>query len=617
MKAAAFVAELHRRNVLRAGVFYAAAVWALAQGLAQLLPVFNAPNWVARWFVIACIIGFPFWLAFAWFYEFTPTGLKRESEISREDSITAHTGRKLDFWIIGILAVAVVLLATNTFVLHRDATSAANAVDARAAAAELAGVPKKSVAVLPFTNEGPDQKQQYFSDGLSEELISDLTQISGLKVIGKDSSFQFRDSGDSPTQIGAALGVANLIQGSVRQVGGRIRVTVGMVRTTDGSSVWSHSYDEQLKDVFAIQSQIGRAVAAALKVQLFGHAIVSSDKPPGGDVEAYQLMLQGRAAERHLTETGLRQGIDLLRQALKLDPKYAYAWGVLSSTWANLGQNYLTADARKQAYRQAAVAADRAQVLAPNAAATHLVRGYLLQSVDSDPAGALAEYERAYALAPNDGTTMSFLAGGLQWVGRLQPAAELLRKAIATDPLRTDFYASLAGVLLAQGQLDAAELAARKALTLQPDYPYLYATMTQIDILRGDADAAQRDASLGDDPVFRPWTQALAKQIDPDRRQADAALRDYVAKNDQTQPYLVADLYALRKQPDAMFHALQRAWAQQDPNFGTLLSDPFVLAYQRDPRFAALCREAGLPLPGQPLPAWIRSDDRHAESRHP
>ena len=611
-----FFAELHRRNVLRAGAFYAAAVWALAQGLAQLLPVFNAPNWVTRWFVIACIIGFPFWLIIAWLYEFTPTGLKLESQIAPGESIAHHVGKRADRVIIAVLVVAVVLLVTNQFVLHHDASSEANVADAKTLAAELAKIPRQSVAVLPFTNESSDPKQQYFSDGLSEELISDLTQINGLKVIGRDSSFKFRGSGDSLQQIGAALGVANLIQGAVYQQGDRIRVTMAMTRTKDGSNVWSHSYDDRLQDVFAIQSQIGRAVAAALKVQLFGHTIVSSDKPPGGDIEAYQLMLQGRAAERRLTEVGLRQGIVLLRQALKLDPNYAYAWGLLSTTSVNLGQNYLTGDARKQAYAQAAMAADRAQALAPDTAATHLVRGYLLQSVDSDSAGALAEYQRAYALAPNDGTTMSFLAGGLQWVGRLQPAADLLRKAIATDPLRTDFYAALAGVLLAQGQLDAAEQAARKAVMLQPDYPYVYATLTQIDILRGDAGAAQRDASQGTDPVFKPWAQALAQQIDPDRRQADAALRGYVAKNDKTQPYLVADLYALRKQPGEMFHELQLAWTQRDPNFSTLLSDPFVLAYQHDPRFAALCRQAGLPLPGQPKPMAAPPGDRGVAKKH-
>ncbi|MEO6927086.1 MAG: hypothetical protein ABI129_10525, partial [Rhodanobacter sp.] len=207
MNTGAFFSELKRRNVLRAGALYAAAAWALAQGAAQLLPVYDVSAWVMRWIIAALIIGFPFWIAFAWFYEFTPTGLKRESDIAPAESITAHTGRKLDFWIIGIMAVAIVLLVTNQFVLHRDATSAAAATDAKTFAAELAKVPDKSVAVLPLANESGDAKQQYFVDGMSEELITDLAQINGLKVIGKYSSFKFRDSKDSPAQIGAALGV--------------------------------------------------------------------------------------------------------------------------------------------------------------------------------------------------------------------------------------------------------------------------------------------------------------------------------------------------------------------------------------------------------------------------
>ena len=185
MKVAAFINELKRRNVLRAGAFYMAAAWALSQGLAQLLPVFNAPNWVTQWFVIACIIGFPFWVIFAWFYEFTPTGLKLESQITPEESIQEHTGKRADRWIIAVLLVAVVLLVTNTFVLHRDVSSQADVPDAKAIAAALAKVPKQSVAVLPLGNESGDPKQQYFSDGLSEALISELTQVTGLKVIGK------------------------------------------------------------------------------------------------------------------------------------------------------------------------------------------------------------------------------------------------------------------------------------------------------------------------------------------------------------------------------------------------------------------------------------------------
>ncbi|MGH8128286.1 MAG: tetratricopeptide repeat protein [Gammaproteobacteria bacterium] len=603
LKAGVFFGELKRRNVLRAGAFYAAAVWALSQGIAQLAPYVGAPDWVVRWFLVACVIGFPFWLAFAWVYEITPSGLKRESEIAPGDSIAHSTGRKLDFWIIGIMAVAIVLLVTNQFVLHRDATSTTNVANAKAFVAALAKVPAKSVAVLPLANESGNAKQQYFVDGMSEELITDLSQINGLKVIGKYSSFKFRDSKDSPAQIGATLGVAHLIQGSVFQAGESIRVTVSMIRAKDGGIVWSHSYDEPLKDVFAIQAHIGQAVAAALKVKLLGQTLGINDKPPSGKVEAYQLMLQGRALGRHVTEADLRQGIALSQQALKLDPDYAYAWGTLSNAWLNLGVTSLTGDAQQRAFAQARVAAEKQQLLAPDAPATHMTRGYLLAQVDNDPKGALAEYQRANALAPHDGNVMNFLAGGYLNLGQLQPAAELYRKAIVTDPLRPDFYANLAGVLLAQGQLDAAEQAIRKALALQPDYPLLYANLAAIDILRGDAAAAVRDAKQETDPVVGPAIRAMAQQINPDHEQADVALHAYIAKYGKDQPYFVADLYALRKQPDDMFAWLQRAWTQHDPQFTAMLYDPFALAWQHDPRFAALCKQAGLPLPGRPPPA--------------
>jgi TolB-like protein/tetratricopeptide (TPR) repeat protein len=593
--------ELKRRNVLRAAALYIAAVWALAQGIAQLGPSVGAPEWVTRWFLVAAIVGFPLWIAFAWFFEFTPAGLKRESETDEPHPGSRRIDRKLDYWIIGILAVAVVMLATNQFVVRRDATSVASAADAKALAAELAKLPQQSVAVLPLSNESGDPKQQYFSDGLSEELISELTQINGLKVIGRYSSFKFRDSRDTPAQIGVALGVANLIQGSVFQQGSRIRVTVGMIRAADGASVWSHSYDEQLNDVFAIKSKIGEAVAEALKIKLLGHAIVASDKPPSGNVEAYQFMLQGRVLTRRGTESDYRQGIALFQQALKLDPDYAFVWGLLSNASVNLGVGFLTGDARQQIYTQAREAADKEHELAPDAAFTHRDRGYLLEVVNNDPVGALAEYKRAHELAPNDATAVYFLAHGLATVGQLQPAAEMFRKAIAADPLRTGFYISLASVLLAQHQLDAAEQAIRKA----PGSPGSHMILAEVGILRGDAAAAVRHAKDETDPVYGPWIRAMAQQIGQDRKQADAALHDYIAKNGKDQPYNVADLYALRKQPDEMFEWLQRAWTQRDPGF-VLLTDPFLSPYQHDPRFAALCKQAGLPLPGQAVAGAAR-----------
>jgi TolB-like protein/Tfp pilus assembly protein PilF len=598
------LAELKRRNVWRAAAVYAAAVWALAQGIAQLGPSVGAPDWVTRWFLVAAAVGFPFWIAFAWFYAWTPQGLKRESEVTPNAALAHSTGRKLDFWIIGIMAVAIVLLVTNQFVLRRDATSVANAAGTQAALAALAKVPQQSVAVLPLANDSGDPKQQYFSDGLSEELISDLTQVNGLKVIGKYSSFKFRDSKDSPAQIGATLDVAHLIEGSVRQNGDRIRIVVNLIRAKDGASVWSQSYDKPLKDVFAIQAQIGHAVASALKVKLLGKAIVSNDKPPSGNVEAYQLMLQGRAIARRSTEADFRQGITLLQQALKLDPNYAYAWGLLSNYQINLGRSYLHGEARQQAYAEARKAADKTSALAPITSLAHLVSSYVLEILDSDQMGALAECRRALALAPHNGVAMAFLALQYSILGQQQRSADLYRKAIATDPLRPDWYYDLSYVLTAQGHLDQAEQAIRKTIALQADYPGAHLQLVTIDILHGDAAAAQRDADKETDPDSKAIALALAQQIGGGTQAADAALHDYIAKYGKTWPYYVADLYALRKQPDEMFQWLQRVRAANGSVLATnLLTDPLVLRYKNDPRFAALCRQLGLPAPGQPLPA--------------
>lgn len=587
-------AELKRRNVLRAAVLYAGALWALAQGMAQLGPVFGAPDWATRWFVVAGIMGFPFWLALAWFYRFTPSGLKRESELDPAEPAVPSVARKLDFWIIGILSLAVVLLVTNQLV-QRPALPA----DATAGGAAM---PAASIAVLPLANESGDPEQDYFSDGLTEELISDLTQIDSLKVIGKRSSFQFRNSTASPAAISRALGVATLLEGSVRQEGGRVRITVGLINASDGRSLWAHTYDRELKDIFAVQSEIGEAVAAALQLELLGKPLVADDRPPSGNVQAYQLMLQGRAVERRARSAAdYRQSIALLRQAVDIDPDYAYAWAVISTTSGILG-HALSGEERAQAYAQARVAADKAQALAPDAVATHRARGYIVANLDYDPLAALAEDQRAFALAPHDGTSMAFLASALANVGQLQPAIELFRRAIGSDPLRPDFFANLAVTLLGDGQLAAAEQATRKALLLQPNYPGLYTILSMIDVVRGDLGAARRHARREPDPVNRAWMLAAVAQLGPDRAHADAVLADYIESNGARQPYGIADLYALRKQPSAMFDWLNRAWSQRDPNFTQLLYDPFPLAYKNDPRFAALCKQAGLPLPGQPLP---------------
>jgi TolB-like protein len=308
-------AELRRRNVLRAAALYIGAAWALSQGMAQLLPVFDVPNWVTRWFVIAVIIGFPFAMLFSWFYEWTPRGLRRESEGEQDESIVRQAAKTMDRWIIALLGAAVSLLLADKFVLHKDADL------------EL----DKSVAVLPLVNESGDPQQDYFSDGLSEELISALAQVHDLKVIGRGSSFRFRGKQqDDTATIGTKLGVATLLEGSVRKQGNQVRIVASLVKAADGSELWSQVFNRELKDVFAVQSEIATSVAGALKTTLLGKTVKTADKPPSGNLDAYNAMLQGRFYAERRNHADYVKAVDYYQQAIKLDPGYAMAYARLA-----------------------------------------------------------------------------------------------------------------------------------------------------------------------------------------------------------------------------------------------------------------------------------------------
>lgn len=626
-----FFAQLRRRNVVRAGMLYVGAVWALSQGIAQLAPFVGLPEWTVRWFLVAAAIGFPFWLAFAWYFAFTAHGLKRESELDQADTIIPRDNRRLNAWIIGVLAVAVVLLATNQFVVRRDATSRARQDSRQAIAEVLASLPEKSLAVLPFANEGGDPAQQYFSDGLSEALITDLTQIVELKVIGKYSSFHFRDSKDSPMQIGAALGVANLVTGSVRQVQGMVRVTVSLIRARDGSSVWSQRYNRSLNDMFAMQDEIGTSVATALKINLVGKPLADPQKPPSGNVEAYELMLQAREQQRRGTKVDWEQAIALLEKAVKLDPGYGYAWAVLSNVRLNLGVYFLGGDARLAAIAQARSDLDRAAAQIPDAAIVHVLRGYTLAQIDGDPDGALKELQRAIAIAPNDGTAINFLAGQLSDMGHVEQAVELMHRAIEIDPLRANLFVDLSRSLIQLAQFDAAEQAARKAVQLQPRNPGYLNHLSSVLAARGKLDDSEKIArqALALDPQdpmnqlqlaaiahvqgrYDTARQVLRKTLaaQPDYPGAHAALAELEISEGnpaaalreaakETNPEQKAWVLALAKQAgsdrasaDASLADYVARYGQAQPNYLSI-ADLYAVRKQADEMFDWLRRGVG------------------------
>jgi len=589
---AGFLHELRRRNILRAAALYATSVWALAQGITSLGPSVGAPDWLTRWFLVAAAIGFPFWLAFAWFYELTPQGIRRESEAPPSDAVARATGRRLDVWIIAVLAVAVVLLLTDKFMVRREA----------AVSTGVAAITEKSVAVLPLVNESGDPNALYFSDGLSEDLIAALSQFGGLKVIGRNSSFKFRNSTEASNVIAGKLGVAHLLEGSVRREGDMVRIYAELVNAGDGSTMWSQHYDRPYKDLFRLQDDITDAVAGVLKTKLLGgeNAVAQNDRPPSGSLDAYNAYLQGKFYLARQNEADFRKAIDAFTTATRIDPRYAEAWADLSNAWSDLGQEFLSGAAAQAAYAQARAAVNTALALSPDLANAHSAKGNLLLSADTNWSGAETEFRRALQLEPSLAAAKGNLGAVLGTLGHPQAAADLTRAALATDPLYAFWSDQLSRFLGMLGRLDEAGQAERKAIELQPKAESYYVQLAVIEILRGDAKAALATAQQGPKGPWQDVGLALARQIGGDRTAADAALKLVIDKYSDGAPYQIAEVYALRKDPDKTFEWLDKAWAARDPGIQFLLYDPLFSRYRSDTRFAAFCRKVGLPAPQGP-----------------
>lgn len=578
----AFVSELRRRNVLRVAAFYAAAGWLLVQVATQVFPFFDIPNWVVRLVVVAAIVGFPFALAFSWFYELTPQGLKLESQVVRDESITRQTGRRLDRLIIAVLSLAVVLLMADRLVLHR--------------AAESAGASGESIAVLPLVNNSGDPANEYFSDGLSEEMISILARIPDLKLIGRASSFRFKHSSEDSKSIGEKLGVANLLEGSVSRQGDRVRIVAELVSAADGRELWSETYDRELKDVFAVQTEIATAVAEQMKLKLLGGG--GSDVEATSSPAAHDALLQGDAYYQQFSEESMRQAIGAYQEAIRLDPHYALAYAKLSLAWRQLSVTWLAGEEVRHADEESRRAAQTALRLAPGLARAHQALGFDLLTTDFDLPAAEVELRRAAELAPGDAEINSALAYLYAAQGRLGEAETLSRKSIALDPLFLPPYQNMARVLFALRRDDEVVSNLRKALELQPQASRNYAYLTLLDVVHGDAKAALQYAAQEPEGFWHDYAETLAQQIQGDPAAADSALQRFIARRSEGGPFQVALIYSVRKDADHTFEWLERAYQMRDSGLTQLMVNPTLLAYHADPRFAALCAKLKISPPG-------------------
>jgi TolB-like protein/tetratricopeptide (TPR) repeat protein len=458
-----------------------------------------------------------------------------------------------------------------------------------------AAVPEASIAVLPFSDFSPEHDQEYFSDGIAEEILNALAQVEGLRVTGRTSSFSFKGKAQDLRAIGASLGVATVLEGSVRKAGSRVRISAQLVKAADGFHLWSQTFDRELSDVFAVQDEISAAVVAALRVKLLpGKG--STARGATSVKEAHDHYLLGRDLVRTVEEVRDRKALAEFEQAVALDPNYALAWAGIANTLRNL-EGFSSNGLSNQAQRRKALeAAERAVALGPElpdgyAARARIRRGFLL-----DWAGARSDVERARALGPGDAFAAWASGQLLMTYGELPEALSELRRAVELDPLSAQAWTTLGQVQLSAGDHRGGRASLARALQIAPlvDEPryYLFASL----LVTGQATEALAMAEASKATWIRYLGVAMAQHDLGHARESRAALEALIATHAEDAAFQVAEGYAWRGEKEKAFEWLERARLQADTGFGWIKVDPLLAKLRGDPRFPALLRKLKLPV---------------------
>ena len=585
-----FFAELKRRNVYKVAVAYAVVAWLLMQVASQIFPFFEIPNWIVRLVILLLVIGFPVALIIAWAFEATPEGIKR-TEAADAAGQRSRGGAWIYVVLIGV-ALSVALFFVGRYTAGHGTARSASEELRRGKHNEVAiAGPDKSIAVLPLINESGDPKDEYFSDGLSEELIAALAQISGLKVIGRSSSFRFKDRKEEPRTIGEKLGVSTLLEGTVRKQGDRVRIVAELVNAGDGIALWTRTFDRELKDIFTVQQEIARAVAESLKVTLLG-SNEKSAQMASNSVQAHNAYLQAHFHFQRRNLEDYRKAITYFDQAIQLDPNYALAYAERAEVWTMIGD---LAGERATAYPKARSDAEKAVEIAPTLAEAHAALGWVRFFGEWKFAEGLSELKRAKELSPANPTANDLLARVIVYLGHIDEAERQAREAVELDPLSVATQFNLARVLLYAGKLDEADAAGRKIAELQPSSSSSHRWQVFVAVQRGDGDTALREAQLEPDDDFRRFELALAHYVRDDHKASDAALADLVTTGRKGLDYQIAQVYAVRGETDKAFEWLQIAFDNHDGGMLSLAVDPLLRGLRDDPRYKNLLAKLGLP----------------------
>ncbi len=464
-----FFGELKRRNVYKVAIAYAVVAWLLMQIATQVFPFLEIPNWAIRLVIMLVVIGFPIALVIAWAFELTPEGLKR-TEFA--DELPTKSGRSRAWFYVVVIAGA---MSVSLFFLGRyTATSKQTG---------LTEVPAKSIAVLPFVDMSQARDQEYFCDGISEEILDALAKVEGLRVVARTSSFSFKGKNADVSEIAQKLNVQNVLEGSLRREGNRIRITAQLINARNGFHIWSETFERELQGVFAVQDEITRSIVDALKIKL---AAVPAARPEH-DTAAYDLYLQGLYLSNKSDEENLRKSLSLFQQALDKDPNFARAWTGIAKAWEWLADAYVRP---LEAYPKAKEAASKALALDDKDAEAHCYLGETKRVLDRSFSGEEAELKRALEIDPNSATAHLFMSFLKCAQGDLGEGIKQIQEAERLDPLAPIIISSAVERYLAADRLDDAMSAGKRVLQVDPNYIYFDPVLADAYREKGDLQEA-------------------------------------------------------------------------------------------------------------------------------
>ncbi len=468
-----FFAELKRRNVFRVGIAYAIATWALLQVVDVITPILDLPEWAPKLFFVFLAIGFVPALIFAWAFELTPEGLKKEKDVDRTDSITNVTGRKLDYAIIAVLVVAVGLLLMDRFTDDAETAGVASSVT-------------KSIAVLPFVNMSSDPEQDFFSDGITEEILNALASVKELKVAGRTSSFAFKGQNDDLRKIGDTLGVEHILEGSVRKAGTTVRITAQLIQVEDGFHLWSETYDRQLTDVFAVQDEIATEILRQLKAQLLDEKLgdlVSQRTEP----EVYELYLLAKQRLYSRTRPTIESAVELLDKAIAKDPRYAPAYAQRAIATLLLSDRSYGTILQADAVAQSKPFIDRALELNSELAEGWASLGLYHNSRTSEHEQAIDALTKALSINPNLIDASNWLQLALASSGQPLAAMRILEDMAERDPLYRPAFGNAVTAFNTFGHGDQARVLIDRFRSYDPNNPQVLRAEALTEFFSGNS----------------------------------------------------------------------------------------------------------------------------------